>query len=94
MIPESLAKLIAEFRKLPAVGLKTATRYAYAVLEMSDSDAEEFVSAITEAKEKIKERCGQSPDTADALALTFAAPVRPRTVGGKGEFANSEYEVV
>ena len=47
-----------------------------------------------EPKEKIKERCGKSPDTADALALTFAAPVRARTSAGKCEFANSEYEVV
>ncbi len=47
-----------------------------------------------EPKEKIKERCGKSPDLADALALTFAAPVRPRTGGAPREFANSEYEVV
>ena len=47
-----------------------------------------------EPKEKIKERCGKSPDIADALALTFAAPVRPRTGGAPREFANSEYEVV
>ena len=33
---------------------------------------------ILEAKEKIKERIGRSPDLADALALTFAAPVRAR----------------
>ena len=32
---------------------------------------------ILEAKDKIKERIGRSPDKADALALTFAAPVRP-----------------
>ena len=29
-----------------------------------------------EPKEKVKERIGRSPDLADALALTFAAPVR------------------
>lgn len=32
---------------------------------------------ILEPKEKIKERIGRSPDLADALCLTFAAPVRP-----------------
>lgn len=32
---------------------------------------------ILEPKDKIKERIGRSPDEADALALTFAAPVRP-----------------
>lgn len=33
---------------------------------------------ILEAKDKLKERIGRSPDLADALALTFAAPVAPR----------------
>ncbi|MGN0016434.1 MAG: terminase large subunit domain-containing protein [Candidatus Avelusimicrobium sp.] len=47
-----------------------------------------------EPKEKIKERCGKSPDLADALALTFASPVRPRALGGRGEFARSDYEVI
>ena len=46
-----------------------------------------------EPKEKLKERCGQSPDLADALALTFAAPVRPRHIGTK-EFAGCEYDVI
>lgn len=32
---------------------------------------------LLEPKEKIKERIGRSPDLADALALTFAAPVKP-----------------
>ena len=32
--------------------------------------------AREESKEHIKERLGRSPDRADALALTFAAPVR------------------
>ena len=33
---------------------------------------------IVESKDKIKERIGRSPDLADALALTFAAPVAPK----------------
>jgi hypothetical protein len=33
---------------------------------------------LLEPKEQIKERLGRSPDFADALALTFAAPVLPR----------------
>lgn len=33
---------------------------------------------ILEAKDKIKERIGRSPDLGDALALTFAAPVAPK----------------
>jgi hypothetical protein len=45
-----------------------------------------------EPKEKIKERCGKSPDLADALALTFAFSVQQ--ISHKGaEFAASEYEL-
>lgn len=35
---------------------------------------------ILEAKDKIKERIGRSPDLADGLALTFASPVRAKTL--------------
>lgn len=45
-----------------------------------------------EPKEKIKERCGKSPDLADALALTFAAPVC-RTAFVR-RFARTEYDVL
>lgn len=53
MIPEALSRLVAEFRKLPAVGLKTASRYAYSILEMSEADAEDFANAVIEARRKI-----------------------------------------
>ena len=35
---------------------------------------------LLEPKEQIKDRLGRSPDYADALALTFAAPVAPRSL--------------
>ena len=47
-----------------------------------------------ESKEKIKSRCGKSPDLADALALTFAFPVQAKqtlSVRG-GDFARTEYD--
>lgn len=47
-----------------------------------------------EPKEKIKARTGKSPDLADALALTFAAPVRAQQAGSTSEFARSEYDVL
>ncbi len=46
-----------------------------------------------ESKENVKQRCGKSPDLADALALTFAAPVRARGIETI-EFGRSEYEVL
>ncbi len=48
-----------------------------------------------ESKEKLKARTGKSPDLADALALTFAAPVQARNLRcHAAEFAQSEYEVL
>ena len=51
---EPLGKLINEFSKLPGVGKKTAQRYAYKVIDMSESDARAFADAILGAKRKIK----------------------------------------
>lgn len=50
----ALAKLIEKFESLPGIGSKTAQRLAYHVLNMSDTQAEDFAKAITEAHEKIK----------------------------------------
>lgn len=48
--------LIEQFRRLPGVGRKTATRYAMAILDMPTETADAFAEAITEAKTAIK-RC-------------------------------------
>ena len=43
---ESIGKLVNEFSKLPGVGKKTAQRYAYKVIDMTESEAKEFAEAI------------------------------------------------
>ena len=50
---EPIGKLINEFTKLPGVGAKTAQRYAYRIINMSDEEAKEFAAAITEVKSKV-----------------------------------------
>ena len=50
---DSMERLVNEFSKLPSVGKKTAQRYAYHVLTMSESDVKDFASALVTAKEKI-----------------------------------------
>ncbi len=50
---DSLQKLIAEFTKLPSVGRKTAQRFAYSVLNMSDEDVRRFADALIDAKKNI-----------------------------------------
>lgn len=53
MLPLPLAQLIEQFRRLPGIGPKTATRLAYHVLAMDKDRALALTRAITEAKEKI-----------------------------------------
>jgi hypothetical protein len=50
---------------------------------------------VLEPKDKIKERLGASPDIADALALTFAAPVSLASVAGRHRrTAMTDYNVL
>lgn len=49
----SFSKLIEVFQKMPGVGHKSAVRMAYYILSLSDSEAQEVVSAITQAKDKM-----------------------------------------
>ena len=49
-----LIKLIEQFERLPGIGKKTAQRLAFHILDMPKESAEEFASAILEAREKIK----------------------------------------
>lgn len=50
---EPIGRLINEFSKLPGVGAKTAQRFAYKVINMSEKEAKEFAEAITNAKSKV-----------------------------------------
>ena len=51
---EPIGKLINEFSKLPGVGKKTAQRYAYKIIDMSEADARAFAEAIIGVKRKVK----------------------------------------
>lgn len=50
---EPIGKLINEFSKLPGVGAKTAQRYAYKVVNMSEEDAKRFAEAIINVKKNV-----------------------------------------
>ena len=50
---EPIGRLINEFSKLPGVGAKTAQRFAYRVINMSEQEAEEFAAAIKNAKKNV-----------------------------------------
>ena len=51
---ESMDRLINSFTKLPAVGQKTAERYAYAVINMSADEVREFANNLLDVKQNIK----------------------------------------
>ena len=51
---EPIGRLVNEFSKLPGVGKKTAQRYAYKVIDMSEADARAFADAIIGVKRKVR----------------------------------------
>ncbi len=50
---EPIGRLINEFSKLPGVGAKTAQRFAYKVINMSEQEAKDFAEAIISAKRNV-----------------------------------------
>ncbi len=51
---EPIGRLINEFTKLPGVGAKTAQRFAYKVINMTDEEAQAFAESILNAKKQVK----------------------------------------
>lgn len=50
---QPLSRLVAQFSKLPGVGAKTAQRYAYKIINMSQEEVEDFADALIETKKNI-----------------------------------------
>ena len=50
----TIEKLIESFEKLPSIGHKTAVRLAFHVLQQTNTETEEFIQSITDAKTKLK----------------------------------------
>ncbi len=61
---DSMDRLVNEFSKLPSVGKKTAQRYAYFLLSISEAEVREFAEAMINAKERIHycARCANFTD--------------------------------
>lgn len=56
--PDSIVKLINKFTSLPGVGLKTAQRFAYSVIDMSESEVSDFCDAMMAVKTNVH-RCSE-----------------------------------
>ena len=61
----SIEKLIQAFEKLPSIGSKTAARLAFHILDATEAETNEFVSAILKAKQNLKycSKCYNISDT-------------------------------
>lgn len=61
---EPIGKLINKFTRLPGVGTKTAQRYAYKIINMTEEEVEEFAECILDAKRKVRycKICGDFTD--------------------------------
>lgn len=51
---EPIGRLINQFSKLPGVGKKTAQRYAYKIIGMTEAEAKEFAESIVYCKQKVR----------------------------------------
>ena len=51
---EPIGRLMNEFSKLPGVGKKTAQRYAYKIISMSESEARAFADAVMDVKRRVR----------------------------------------
>ncbi len=62
---KSIAALAARFSTLPGVGQKTALRYAYAVIDMTEDQVDAFCAALKEVKSSVKlcSVCGNFTDS-------------------------------
>ena len=61
---EPIGRLINNFTKLPGVGAKTAQRYAYKVISMTDEEVNELIAALKGVKDEVRycSVCGNFTD--------------------------------
>ena len=75
---EPIGRLINQFSKLPGVGKKTAQRYAYKVISMTDAEAAEFAESILNCKRKVRycKTCGNFTEEGEcALCRTRSSSI-------------------
>lgn len=77
--PEPIARLIESFSKLPGIGQKTATRFAFYTIGMEDQDVNEFAKNLLSAKRDLSfcSICGNLTESDPCAICTD--PTRDRT---------------
>lgn len=61
----SIEKLVESFEKLPSIGHKTAVRLAFHMLDLNETEVQEFINSIITAKQNLKycSKCYNISDT-------------------------------
>jgi recombination protein RecR len=73
---EPMARLIAELKKLPGVGAKSAQRLAFHILRSSSEDAEALADSVRDIREKLR-LCSICNNITDIDPCTYcASPTR------------------
>ena len=74
--PAPLEKLVEQFARLPGIGGKSAQRLAFHILDLTESEAQEFAQAILDAKHNVT-CCPECQNfTAGGLCPICASPKR------------------
>jgi recombination protein RecR len=71
-LAEPLARLIAEFKRLPGIGQKSAQRMAFYVLRAQRDDAERLSQAILDVKDKLG-LCGRCNNITDGELCSYCS---------------------
>jgi recombination protein RecR len=71
-LAEPLSRLIAEFKRLPGIGAKSAQRMAFYVLRTGRDDAERLSQAILDVKDKLG-LCGRCNNITDSEMCQFCS---------------------
>lgn len=74
-----LEQLAEQFRRLPGIGIKTARKLAYHVVQQPEEKTNAFIAAIREAKEK----CAFVPSVSIFRHLTPALFAQTCTATGR-----------
>ena len=73
-LAEPLSRLIAEFKRLPGIGAKSAQRMAFYVLRTGRDDAERLSQAILDVKDKLG-LCGRCNNITDSEMCQFCTDI-------------------
>jgi len=71
-LAEPLSRLIAEFKRLPGIGQKSAQRMAFHVLRAERDDAERLSQAILDVKDKLG-LCGRCNNITDGELCSYCS---------------------